>query len=103
MLESVKNDALVAYIVVSTFAYGYEVGKSKESLKDCSLILGIVEDKLLGSCFDEQMALASFDLAVEQAEINRSLKRIAKASMVISVLAFVVSVLVAVQSWVYSA
>lgn len=98
-LESVKNDALVAYIVVSTFAYGYELGKPKESLKSCSLILSVVESRLLDSCFDEQMALASFDLAVEQAEINRSLKRIAIASMVISVLAFVVSALVAAQSF----
>ena len=42
--------------------------------------------------------MASFDTAIEQTEINRSMKRIAIASMVIAVLSIVVSVIVAVKT-----
>lgn len=98
LLEMTKNDALTAYILASCLAFGYKNHKSETQLKNISVALGFMHSMLLDTDFDEQISLASYDLAIEQASINKSLKHIAIASMIVAILAFVTSTVIALLS-----
>ena len=98
LFMSARREVCISAVIVSSLGYIDAGWEARDNHDDLIRALLCTRLYLVDTSYDDQLNMASFDTAIEQTEINRSMKRIAIASMVIAVLSIVVSVIVAVKT-----
>lgn len=98
LFMSARREVCISAIIVSSLGYVDTSWETRDNHEDLIKALLFARLYLMDTSYDDQLTMASFDVAVEQVEINRSMKQIAIASMAIAALSIALSVIVAVKT-----